>query len=564
MNAKRFSFILFIIVGLLAGCQKVEPTPVAAADTVTPAPTDTSTHTPTPEPTETPVPTDTPSPTFTITPTPRPLLTVLVQDAADESPLAASMVQLDNDEVDFHAEQITNADGQSIFAGLTEGATYTVTVKADEYTNMVLTYDFAVGEEELLVSLDAAIFAVVNADGGSLYSGPGTMYDEVGEVVAGDAFEVVGRNEDGDWLVVLTEEGEEAWLAAELVDEVDVAGVTAVAAPATPTPAPTSAVAAAPPPPAAPALPAGNLITNGSFESGTTGWEPSAWMRFYGAADHPQFVHSGTQAAVSVFFGYVRPYVQHIHGVTPGQTYRAGVWVKVWSSSGEDRTLSENPGDYAARLCINSMNEADPNRETSICTGFVRPLDTWQYLSVDAVAGADIITVILDAASIGPNLPAHNEVIWDDVSLTASSVAATPTPVPAGPPVRPAPVPFNAVALRDNMTNVEWTLNQMGGLLDRLVRGSWESCSEYEGYYRQVVESSTYHSVPDDWMGIYNEYIFAVENVISNNDGVYSLCQNGGGSLGQQAYGAARASIGDSLNRLIPAIHAANAALGDE
>ncbi|MCB9423404.1 MAG: hypothetical protein H6667_26650, partial [Ardenticatenaceae bacterium] len=270
---------------------------------------------------------------------------------------------------------------------------------------------------------------------------------------------------------------------------------------------------------------------------------------------------SGTLSTVIV--NGQRPYYyQSLQNITPGQTYRAGVWVKVWSSSGENRTVSENAGDYSARLCLNPLNETDPNKGTGVCTGFVRPLDTWQYISVDAVAVQDTMAVILHAAPIGPNLPLHNEAIFDDISLTVSSVAATPTPAPAGPPVRPAPVPFDAVTLRDSMSQAEWVLNQMGGLLDRLYNGSWESCQEYEGYYRQLATSPTYHSLPDEWNGLYNEYIFAVENATNRNNGVFSLCQNGGGTLTAQSYGDARSSVADSLNRLIPAVQQANALLG--
>jgi hypothetical protein len=172
------------------------------------------------------------------------------------------------------------------------------------------------------------------------------------------------------------------------------------------------------------------------------------------------------------------------------------------------------------------------------------------------------MAVILHGVPIGSNLPLHNEAIFDDVSLTTSTVTATATPAPAGPPVRPAPIPFDAVALRDNMTHLENTLNHMGGLLDRLYNGSWETCQEYEGYYRQVMTSPAYHSLPDEWHGVYNEYIFAIENTTGRNTGVFSLCQDGGGVLTAQAYGDARSSIADSLNRLIPAVQQANALLG--
>lgn len=102
----------------------------------------------------------------------------------------------------------------------------------------------------------------------------------------------------------------------------------------------------------------------------------------------------------------------------------------------------------------------------------------------------------------------------------------------------------------------------MGGLLDRLYNGSWESCQEYEGYYRQVMTSPAYHSLPDEWHGVYNEYIFAIEHTTDRNNGVFSLCQAGGGVLTAQAYGDARSSIAESVTRLIPAVQQANALLG--
>ena len=498
---------IMILVWTVSGCRQVESVPVTQAaindTTSAPIPTLSPTETATPLPTETSAPTDTPAPTFTptFTPssTPMPVLTVLVIDEADEAPLEDSIVQLANDDLEFQVEQIADADGEAVFADLVEGMPYTVTVMAEGYLEKVLTVDFIPGESDVTVALETGYFVTVMEDSGSLPGGP----------------------------------------------------------------APTT-VAAAPipqPPPAAAA--AGNLLTNPSFEAGAAGWDAfnNSALRFYIAPDNPQFVHSGAQSAVIVYGQRWPVYSTHAYNVTPGQTYQAGVWLKVWSSSGEDRTRSENSGDYSARLCIGPNNETDPNKGTSVCTGFVRPLDAWQYLTVDAVAETDTIAVILQSAPLGSNLPAHNEAIWDDASLIIAPSAATPTPEPAGPPVRPEPVPFDAAVLRDNMNNAQWMLEQMGGLLDRLVNGSTEKCAEYEDYYRQLTASPTYHSIPDDWHGVYNEYNFAVENGHNTNSGVFSLCDHGGGGLNQQAYGDARSGVNNSLDRLIPAINMANALL---
>lgn len=337
---------------------------------------------------------------------------------------------------------------------------------------------------------------------------------------------------------------------------------TATSPPATAT----TAAPPPPPPPPVPASPAGNLLNNPSFEFQGASWEiqgsAESILNFYTATDNPQFVHSGQLAALNLADN--RPtYFQRVTNVTPGTTYRAGVWVKVWSSSSENRLVSENPGDFGARVCLNTTGESDPNLENSICTGFVRPLDSWQYISIDAPAASDRVAILLVSGFYGPNAPLHNEVIWDDASITVSPTAATATP-PPGPagPVRPQPVAFNATALQASMNSIRSSIEQAGGLLDRLFNGENQTCSEYQGYYDDAIRSATYTGVPEDWAGIYNDYIFAVENFLATNESIDALCDDGGGVITSLNYGVARTGINDSLNRLIPAIEAANAKLG--
>jgi hypothetical protein len=161
----------------------------------------------------------------------------------------------------------------------------------------------------------------------------------------------------------------------------------------------------------------------------------------------------------------------------------------------------------------------------------------------------------------GPARAEHDEVYWDDASLGGSPVMATATPVPFDPSVRPNPVPFAAVALRDNMNNVRSALEQMGGLLDRFINGSQETCAEYESYYAQLGHAALYNGVPGEWQGIYNEYVFAIDNGL-RNDGIYAYCQHGDGAVPYDAYSTARQAVNQSLDRLIPVIEAANALLG--
>jgi len=325
-----------------------------------------------------------------------------------------------------------------------------------------------------------------------------------------------------------------------------------------PTAVPAATNTAAPPPsaalPASGAPPSGpNLLVNSGFEYGKDGWRNVDGI--YTASGLPNFVHSGN--------GSARHYATQLVPVERGVTYRAGVWLKVWSSEGEDRTISEYPGDHFGRICINIAGDEGRGLPTNICSSPFRPIDTWQYITVDAVPETDRVIVLLEGVHLGENTPRHNETIWDDVAFGLSPVAATATPQPLGRPVPPATVAFDAQAMQDSMNSSRSNLEQMGGLLDRLVRGSSETCDEYANYYRGLVGSPRYDGVPGEWQGVYNEYIFAVEHGSQKNQPIFDLCfEHQGGGITELNYGVARSGVNDSLNRLIPAIEAANAMLG--
>jgi hypothetical protein len=138
----------------------------------------------------------------------------------------------------------------------------------------------------------------------------------------------------------------------------------------------------------------------------------------------------------------------------------------------------------------------------------------------------------------------------------------TPTPVPTTAPRPTQPAGFNGVALRDDMVHLNWVLEQLGGLLDRLYRGEAQSCEEFLDYYWQVVSPKTYPAVPVAWQGVYNEYLWAAAHTAEKNYSVFVLCSQGGGMLSDLDYSVARMGINDSMARLIPAIQTANALLG--
>lgn len=345
------------------------------------------------------------------------------------------------------------------------------------------------------------------------------------------------------------------------------ATATNTAVPATVAATATTATISAPPPPLPPQAgpPLGpNLLVNPGFESGNAVWRALSIanhhmdIQTYRNTDYAYFIRSGTQSAYSA---QGQSIIQVVDGVTPGETYRFGVWARLWSSDNEDRSTSNNPGNIHAHVCINIDGEATRQSANTICSGWARPLDTWQYLSVDAAAASSRIVVLMVYTFTRNESPRHNQAIWDDAVLGLAPVSATPTPAPLPPPARPQPVPFDAHAMRDHMVHLRSQIEQIGGILDRLVQGEPGQCAEFQTYYRNVVHSPTYHGVPDDWQGLYNEYAFAADHVFNTNFNIHTICNKGGGFLGQHEYGVARMGINQALDRLIPALEAANARL---
>jgi hypothetical protein len=253
--------------------------------------------------------------------------------------------------------------------------------------------------------------------------------------------------------------------------------------------------------------------------------------------------------------------LQDVHGVTPGVTYRFGVWSRLWSSTGTDHFVSENPEPMDVWVCISPKGSlANPwDSELSVCSAPARPYDTWQYLSVDAVAQEEHIVVwLMMAQRTNEGLGMG---IWDDASLTASTVAATPTPA-AVRPTRPAPVPFDANALYDAMLQARSDMEQMGGLLDRAVNEGAQSCDPYVGWYDSLVASPVYDGVPAEWGGVYTEYLWAIEHLLEKSSPIIAVCTGDGGYVTNLEYGVGRMGINESLDRLCPAIETAAAMLG--
>ncbi len=95
----------------------------------------------------------------------------------------------------------------------------------------------------------------VTANSVNLRGGPGTNYPRVGRATQGQTFEIIGRNEGGDWLQIKTDDGKTVWIVNDTRWTQALADVAVVAVaqniptpPPTPKPIPTNTPAPTPTP----------------------------------------------------------------------------------------------------------------------------------------------------------------------------------------------------------------------------------------------------------------------------------------------------------------------------
>jgi len=119
--------------------------------------------------------------------------------------------------------------------------------------------------------------AVVAVDLLNLRAGPGTNYDVLTMMEEGVRLKVIGRTEANDWLKVVTAEGREGWVFAEMVTVSGDVGAIAVAqAPPTPTPlaSPTPETPTVVPESPTP-TPKPDILLQDDFSDPASGWPES-------------------------------------------------------------------------------------------------------------------------------------------------------------------------------------------------------------------------------------------------------------------------------------------------
>lgn len=228
---KRLMLALLLITALLialTACGSDEPTPTPAPTFTSATEPATNTPPPLPPPTNTPVvvaPTQTqavaaasPEPAQTPLPTATPIPTVVirVQDSAGQ-PIAGANVLLTNTATGFAATFATTTEGQAVFLGVDVTAnTYLVEVTAPGFQSQSTEITVAGPTTEVSITLQSGVSAVTDILT-NLRGGPGLTFPILEEIPAGETMAVVGIDQTGEWLSVVTAAGTEGWVFAELV-----------------------------------------------------------------------------------------------------------------------------------------------------------------------------------------------------------------------------------------------------------------------------------------------------------------------------------------------------------
>jgi hypothetical protein len=176
------------------------------------------------------------------------------------------------------------------------------------------------------------------------------------------------------------------------------------------------------------------------------GGDDEAWKNrmpeYKPAAPYQNRIHSGGNA--QQYFTYYGTHIGGIYqtagGIAPGSRLRFTIWGQAWAGGGNDPDKSEGGGPMHMRIGIDPTGGTNPWASSVVWSGEQNPLDQWSSFSVEAVARANQATVFTWSA---PDYPTqHNDVYWDDASLTVIVPPATPTntPRPYVPPTS-TPVP---------------------------------------------------------------------------------------------------------------------------
>ncbi|MFW5708759.1 MAG: LysM peptidoglycan-binding domain-containing protein [Chloroflexota bacterium] len=203
-----------------------------------------------------------------------------------------------------------------------------------------------------------------------------------------------------------------------------------------------------------------NLLTNPGFESPfvnqggdpvrlvAQGWEPwhierqndgtePAWQNrqpvYEPAAPDETRVRSGDNAQLyynDTWWAHDGGVYQRVTDIDPGTELRFSVYAYVWSSTFDDREVSEEDGDVTVEVGIDPTGGTDPTSNNIVWSFAVEQYDAYRQYSIIAASADDAVTVWV-RSRVG--FPVQNTYIYlDDAVLaeTVSTVIETDTPAP--------------------------------------------------------------------------------------------------------------------------------------
>lgn len=227
--------VLLLLAATISACGQGDPTATVVIAEATAVSTSTQTPLPptappTVPPTETtapdtatppPSPTSPPTPTLTPAATGIPELIVRVIDADSGGPVMEATVAIFVAALNLSVIEQTGEDGLARFPNLAPGV-YPVTVSAATYEEAA-PVDAQVGGGENVLDFPLqrmpppVVFAVADSGRTNLRTGPGGEFAIIRKIEFGESVEVIGRTRDQEWLLVVTNDGMEGWVAADFM-----------------------------------------------------------------------------------------------------------------------------------------------------------------------------------------------------------------------------------------------------------------------------------------------------------------------------------------------------------
>jgi hypothetical protein len=172
-----------------------------------------------------------------------------------------------------------------------------------------------------------------------------------------------------------------------------------------------------------------NLLTNPGFESFTdtsvgqvaqrwTAWSitqganmPSYQLQptYQPAAPASDRIHGGINAQqyFSTFATHDGGLYQQVSGVQSGAALRFSVYAYVWSSTFEDRGISEQDGDVTFQVGIDPTGGTDPQSANIVWSSPVKQYDAYHEYAVTATAASSTVTVFVRSKVDFPVANAH-------------------------------------------------------------------------------------------------------------------------------------------------------------